>query len=516
MNPVRVFHLPLGGQKMLSNAAIAGRLRQFVATDITLFVSGVVGAGAIVLMVAFLLKNSYEVATSSAERSAFNLIQLIDADIARNLELYDLTMTGVIEAARSRVGDQMSPQARHALMFSRVATTHFMGGTLLLDAHGAIREDWASLVPRHSNFADRDYFKVHQNNPDVGFYISRPLRSRLDNKDWRLVFSRRMPTQDGRFDGIVASALRLAYFDDLFRSLQLDRESTITILSGDGIVLARRGAPGEADLTGIDVRHRRNFEQIVRMGSGSFTSRSQVDGVTRRYVFSRIGHHPLIIVVALSLSEAYGAWASSAIIIGMATAFLCLGILAVTLLLRRELHRQRATGRRLASLAATDALTGLPNRRHLEVELQGAVEQSRLTGQPLSVLMLDVDHFKSFNDRYGHLVGDEVLRQVAEVIRRSVHRPGDVAARYGGEEFAVVLPQTEYAGAQRIAETIRAAVAALPPVGADMDTVTLSVGAISRVVADTDNADVILIQADTALYAAKRSGRNCVVSFGQN
>lgn len=500
---------------MVSRSTLVQTLRHVLATEATLFAGAAVGAVAIVLLVSFLLKTAYDAATASAERSAANLVQLIDADILRNVELYDLTMSGLVEAERLRDSDLLPPPARHALMFSRVATTHFMGGTLRLDARGDIRDDWAGLEPRRANFADRDYFKVQAARADAGLYMSHPLRSRLDSQDWRIVFSRRISTADGHFDGIVASAMRLEYFDHLFRSLLLDRESTITVLSTDGIVIGRRGVPGESSLVGADLSHRRNFERIVRMSHGSFSSRSQFDGITRRYVFSRVGQLPIIVVVALSLSETYGAWASSAIAVGVATVILCLGIIALTLLLRREFRHQRAARRELVALATTDALTGLANRRQLEVVLQGALEQSCQNGQPLSVLMLDVDHFKSYNDRYGHATGDEVLRRVAAVIRHHVHRPGDVAARYGGEEFAVILPQTDRAGAEKVAESIRGEVAALAA-EPGRDSVTLSVGAVSRAARDSDTIDVLLMQADTALYAAKRGGRNRVELFGDD
>jgi diguanylate cyclase (GGDEF)-like protein len=127
--------------------------------------------------------------------------------------------------------------------------------------------------------------------------------------------------------------------------------------------------------------------------------------------------------------------------------------------------------------------------------------------------MIDVDHFKRFNDRYGHLVGDECLRRISAIIRENIRRPGDLAARFGGEEFAVVLPATDYVGAFIVAEKIRKAVLRAEiehkDSGIELVTVSIGVGACSPSVEDT--LDGLIGAADEALYVAKTSGRNMSV-----
>ncbi|MDB5412929.1 MAG: hypothetical protein JWR10_1264 [Rubritepida sp.] len=182
----------------------------------------------------------------------------------------------------------------------------------------------------------------------------------------------------------------------------------------------------------------------------------------------------------------------------------------------RDVTISKAVEAKLAALATTDGLTGIANRRHFDNTLFTEWRRAARDGKWLGVLMLDVDHFKGFNDRYGHLSGDECLRTVASVIAETIRRPGDIAARYGGEEFGVILPSTDLAGAKDVAERVRAAIeaAAITHGGNDAGVVTASIGV--AVIAPTARAVVeasaLVGAADGALYAAKRSGRNRVIA----
>lgn len=169
----------------------------------------------------------------------------------------------------------------------------------------------------------------------------------------------------------------------------------------------------------------------------------------------------------------------------------------------------------LRHLSDVDGLTGLSNRRsmdaYLEVEWARAVRE----GDTFSLLMIDVDNFKVFNDTFGHLAGDEVLKKVGEALRACAQRPADLAARYGGEEFAMILPSTSASGAERVAEKVRALVASLAiPGGADSSAqVTVSIGAATTVPARDTTSSGLIEAADTALYQAKRSGKNRAITL---
>jgi diguanylate cyclase (GGDEF)-like protein/PAS domain S-box-containing protein len=166
----------------------------------------------------------------------------------------------------------------------------------------------------------------------------------------------------------------------------------------------------------------------------------------------------------------------------------------------------------LSALASTDALTGLANRRMFDATLRKEWFRALRDGSPLSLLMIDIDHFKPLNDQYGHQAGDAYLAAVADVIERNVRRAGDMAARYGGEEFAIVLPGTAAAGALEMAEAIRRAVVAarFDSIVKDGPPITVSIGVAATVPIAGAGAATLVHSADAALYQAKRNGRNRV------
>ncbi|MCP4066480.1 MAG: diguanylate cyclase, partial [Gammaproteobacteria bacterium] len=168
----------------------------------------------------------------------------------------------------------------------------------------------------------------------------------------------------------------------------------------------------------------------------------------------------------------------------------------------------------LRAISLTDGLTHVANRRRFDEKLQDEWKRAQRHGHPLSLLLLDIDHFKRVNDELGHLVGDDCLTEVAALCAAEVQRSGDLLARYGGEEFIILLPATPEEGAVRVAERVRQAVARSPVYSSERVapvSLTISVG-VACVVPDPDMEPQELIrQADEALYSAKESGRNRVM-----
>ena len=173
----------------------------------------------------------------------------------------------------------------------------------------------------------------------------------------------------------------------------------------------------------------------------------------------------------------------------------------------------KETNRRLDRLAQFDALTGLGNRRSLDAHLANEYEIACSSGQPLTLLMIDVDRFKQFNDSYGHVAGDACLREIAIAIT-SVVRDRDFAARYGGEEFAILARGLSPTGAIDVAERLRQAVHAsgVPHGKSPHRVVTVSIGIASIVPHNGDLPIQLIEKADTALYAAKKQGRDRIVT----
>ena len=179
---------------------------------------------------------------------------------------------------------------------------------------------------------------------------------------------------------------------------------------------------------------------------------------------------------------------------------------------RERLLRDQALELRLQSFS--DGLTGIANRRHFDVAMQKELRRVKRGGSPLSLLMIDIDCFKAFNDHFGHQQGDETLVKVAHALAALVKRPLDLIARYGGEEFAVILPESTHTKGLQLAQAMRQAVERLaiphaPATGAPC--VTVSIGMATRTARNCAEACDLIGAADRALYRAKRTGRNRVV-----
>ncbi|HEH9428271.1 TPA: membrane-associated sensor domain-containing protein [Aeromonas sobria] len=172
-------------------------------------------------------------------------------------------------------------------------------------------------------------------------------------------------------------------------------------------------------------------------------------------------------------------------------------------------HENLTLLRQLDQLAKQDPLTGVANRRHFNIELERALAHSQENGAPLSLILIDVDYFKRFNDHYGHQVGDMCLKEVAQALKRSVRTPSDLVARYGGEEFVLLLPNTDSEAATAVAQRLQDGLASLQLEHLASDVapwVTVSQGIASIV--SGEGANQLLERADQALYRAKESGRN--------
>ena len=442
-------------------------------------------------------------AWDKAEQTSRNLMQVIERDIARNVEIIDLSLRAVVDNLRAPETAEASPKARQMILFDRAASARDLGVMLVLDENGDSILDASSLPARRVNNADREYFRAHKDSADLGLYISKPLVSRLTGVPI-VVLSRRIDKPDGSFGGVVLGSLKLSYFSHLFDQIGLGQDGAINLYLREGTRIVRHPYR-EADI-GVNLAGTPNFDRFVRDRVGAFVGTSVRDGVERHYAFTQVGDLPLVLNVALSTREIEAQWRAKALGIVGVVVVLCGLTATLSLLFGRELRRRAEMHAEMARLSRTDALTGLPNRRRFEHAYAQASEDAERTGNPLSLLVVDADHFKRYNDDYGHAVGDEVLKGLARCLSAGVHRPGDLVCRVGGEEFVLLLAGTDAAGALRVAAELHAQVAtlAIKAAGIEAGAVTVSIGLASG----TGRVSDVYGRADAALYEAKAGGRN--------
>ncbi|RMM36193.1 GGDEF domain-containing protein [Pseudomonas coronafaciens pv. oryzae] len=497
-------------QPMMLSASSRPDRPNWPRPELILILGSLLAMLAILAIVASLLLREREDAAQTAARAAANIVQLIDADVMHNAELYDSSLQGMISSWQRPDIKNLSPELRQLVLFDRSTAASYKGDLVLLDNKGNLLADSLSVTPRDDNFSDRAYFKDHAADPSPDLHVSTPYKTRWGYKDWCISFSRRISGPHGEFQGIASAAMRLIYFKHLFMSQNLGAGSSINLINANGILIVRYPDLEGQDLIGKDYSHTANFQRILKEGDGSFTGISSQLNAPRLYTFSRVGTLPLVVVIGQSEEAVYAVWTRNAWLVATATGVLCIGILWLTWLLSRELRRRRRAEDALADLAATDGLTGLDNRRQLDEAMETEWARAQRSGKRLSLLMIDVDHFKAFNERHGHQGGDEALRLIAQTIALNIRRPGDRLARYGGEEFVVVLPETDVTGAMIIAQNIRRSVESLPLFKNAEHSLTVSIGVASGIVRQGDKLETFFGIADKALYRAKNNGRNRV------
>nr|WP_232519285.1 diguanylate cyclase [Caballeronia insecticola] len=450
-------------------------------------------------------------ALDRARDTSRNLALLAERDIERNFELYELSLQAVVEGMQRPDVQALSPQLRNDVLFDRAASARDLGSLLVLNAKGDIVIDSGSLTPRPGNFADRRYFSVQREHPDTGLYISNPYTSRLRGGSPSIALSRRLSNADGSFAGVAMIAVNLEYFRNLFAGLSLGKHGAVSLISQDGVMIMRQ--PFDSHVIGRDISQADTFRRFRMAAEGSFSETSSIDGTRRLYYYRNFPTLPLIIMVAEAEGDIYAAWRRRAIIIGSSMGVLAAGFVVLSFVLAAQFRRRIRAESELKLLARTDGLTGLHNRRTLGEILDQEWRRARRTRGLFSLLFVDIDRFKAFNDAYGHQAGDDALAAVARCIGDNIRRPADTAARYGGEEFVVVLPDTPAEGAACIAEKIRVAISdlSIEHAGSEYGRVTASIGLASWRPEGDVEVSALIRAADEALYDAKARGRNRVM-----
>ncbi|QJE01840.1 diguanylate cyclase [Massilia forsythiae] len=462
-----------------------------------------------------------ETATSTA-----NMARALASQAERSLKVGDLILGEMVERIEQGKPEADAEQHLHARLAAIVKAAPEIQELFLYGADG-LRIATSLPVKLPGSNADREFFRYHQTHADRSLHIGKPIRSRSTGI-LTIPLSRRIDRADGSFGGVAMASLRLSFFGNFYDSFNVGKTGTIILAIDDGTLLYRR--PFNPAMVGSDVGNTVVFQMYRKDGPvGSGLRVARLDGIERMYSYRHLEGFPLLVAIARSRDEILADWWTVVFkmsgVVLFAVALLAWGgvrmvrQIRVREALETELRLARASleghNVSLQALADTDGLTGLANRRRFETTLAREHERARRNGMPCSLILTDVDFFKKYNDRYGHVAGDDCLRRVAAAIGSGTRRPTDLAARYGGEEFAVILPDTDLEGARAVAENMRAAVAALHVLHADSPCghVSISLGVVTVHPAVEGGDPLEWVEAaDTLLYRAKAAGRNCAAA----
>jgi diguanylate cyclase (GGDEF)-like protein len=402
--------------------------------------------------------------------------------------------------------EDVPPRQRQLLLFDRSVAARHLSAILVIDEDGRIRYDSRTTDPSKADFSDRDYFKIHKYDDAVGLFIASPIVSRITGVAL-IPFSRRLARADGSFGGVVIGSMRLDYFENTFKAITLGPGATVTLARRDGIVLVR--SPADSDFIERDRNPGRIIDLFTDVPVGEFETTSMTDGMHRLFSYSQVGELPLVVAVGQTTRDIFAQWRPQAFAIGALIAALAGSTIALVAFLNRNLRLRARAEAELAALATTDGLTGLANRRSFNDALDRQWRIAARTGSPVALLMIDSDHFKLYNDTFGHQAGDRLLMQIGTAIAGQLKRASDLGARYGGDEFAVLLPGSRIEEAAAMAQHIRHAfVTACYADDIAGKYSRLSIGVASLVPVAGSHMRDLVTAADEALYRAKELGRN--------
>lgn len=427
-------------------------------------------------------------------------------------QLLSQMVTGVNGAALS---DTMQELA------SRLPQLH---GLFYYDGTGKWIATSERQIPPGINNADREYFHFHRQNPRDSIHIGPVIRSRSTG-ELVIPVSLRVNDAAGGFNGVLLATIRVDYFRHYYSYYELGPQDVLVLMLADSTVLYARPMPDS--YIGKNLSSSHLFQAMLASSDkGSGQWRAALDGQARIFGFARSERYGLVVAAGYDKHTLLRNWIKGQVEDVMLDLALLLGIVLLgayvlsqarrSLRYQQELTRLRdeltAANLSLENLAHADGLTGLANRREFDLFLQQSLLDAAQQGQPVSLILMDIDYFKRYNDTYGHVAGDACLQAVAAALKGLALRASDKVARYGGEEFAIILPGATGADALSIAGAAVKAVSArnIPHNSSSIAAhVTLSAGcATFQPESDRPEPQALIEQADEALYLAKHGGRN--------
>jgi len=454
------------------------------------------------------IKHERTLTVQAARNNAMNLATAFEAHVLSTIRLMDIVLLDMREDVLEHMdfGRHVDEELK--------AYGGFIAQLAVIDRDG--RLVFSNLGPsgKHVDLSDREHFRVHRDDPQEDrLFISKPVLGRV-SKQWTIQFTRPIH-QNGEFAGVLVLSVPTSFFADYYQQIDVGPNGSIVLLGTDRSVRAiASGTQIPGRYGRFKVPEDKPYFDPEAPQRGFYEGVSVIDGEYRLGAYRRLIDQGVVVVVLLSPTDFMAAFQERKTLLTVSAGVISLALSVVALLIFllssryfQSIARLRLAHGQLAQLANTDVLTGVSSRRAFLAGLEAELARARRHNESLSLLMLDIDHFKRVNDVHGHPIGDAVLKQFSETCAGML-RAHDLFGRLGGEEFAIVLPHTDAEGARCVAEKIRTAAAQTPmPTAAGDITVTVSIG-LAQMEGLPGEVDQLMARADQALYEAKRGGRN--------
>lgn len=380
----------------------------------------------------------------------------------------------------------------------------------VIAANGYNVANTVSFPVKRVDASGRKYFIHHRDNPGTSLHISQPINSLVTGE--RVIYlTRRLSNQNGAFSGVVGIQLKLSHFDRIYQQLELPPQGSVAVIRTDGLGIYRY--PLVESFLKTSVNTRADFKQMLQQRQGFIhTVATPYDGYDRLIGFRISEKFPIINLITITEDSLLQHWLENSLKILLLATFAG----ATLLLMAYFIYQQLGFLEHAIHLSNHDPLTSLSNRRALDEHLDKEWRRVRRRDSEMSLLFIDIDHFKDYNDFYGHRKGDICLKKIADAILSCATRSGEMVSRYGGEEFIVVLPeidqQTAYQTAQRILQTVLDL--NIPHAKSLVsEKITVSIGVATLRASGQHSLKDLIDFADEALYQAKQQGRNRVCRF---
>jgi diguanylate cyclase (GGDEF)-like protein len=458
-------------------------------------------------------------AIGAAIAESGNIATVLAGQLSRSLQAVDAVLLEIDQSSKSRDIDTLADfhaefdrrEFREALLTYRARLPQVFN-IAIADKNGQIVVSTIGWPAPNFNVADRDYFINARTRTDGQLSSSIPINSRIDGRR-NIVFARRLESSKGNFAGIVLVSVDTRYFEDIYGAVQSVHSLLFTLLNPDGIILFRH--PIDPESAGKQLSDKSGWLESISKSGAGFRVVAQADGNVRFVSVRRVPGYPLFVNISIAESTALTIWRRRAAAIGFGSSVLLLFSIYLLAAIARQvrfLSDSKAAlahkSRELEHMACYDALTELANRTLFMAKVNAALARLRRMGGEFSVLMLDLDRFKTVNDSLGHPAGDALLKEVARRLQK-ITRDVDSVARFGGDEFVVLqAPERDCRhGVTVLADRILRAIN--EPYDLDGRKITLetSIG-ITLAPQDAGDADTLIKNADLALYKAKSAGRN--------